>query len=127
VIGLKDIVWVGSSKKDLLELPDDVMDEFGHGLYEAQQGKHPSSAKPYKINGGAGVLELVERFDTDTYRAVYTVEFEEAIYVLHCFQKKSKEGKRTPKQDDDLIKRRYAVAKESHETWLRERSIPKKS
>ena len=125
--GLKDIVWVGSSKKDLLDLPDEVMDEFGHGLYEAQQGKHPSSAKPYKIEGGAGVLELVERFDTDTYRAVYTVEFEEAIYVLHCFQKQSKQGKKTPKQDDERIRRRFIAAKEMHEIWLKEQSTKKKS
>ena len=76
---LKDIVWVGSSKKDLLTLPERVVDEFGHGLYKVQQGEHPRHAKPFRMGGGADVLELVENFDTDTYRAVYTVAFEEAV------------------------------------------------
>jgi len=67
------------------------------------------------------VIELVENFDTDTYRAVYTAKFEEAIYVLHCFQKKSSHGKKTSKQDDDLINQRYKDAKEMHEQWLKEK------
>lgn len=120
--GFKDVVWIGSSKKDLLDLPEEIVDEFGHGLYEAQQGLHPRHAKPYHLDGGATTLELVENFDTDIYRAVYTVKFEEAIYVLHCFQKKSTQGRETSRRDQALIERRYKIAREEREAWLRTRT-----
>lgn len=102
--------WVGSSKKDLLAMPDDVQDVFGFALHQAQEGgKHPQ-AKPLKGFSGAGVLEVVEDYDGDTYRAVYTVKFGAAVYALHCFQKKSTKGIETPQHDIDLIKSRLKAA-----------------
>lgn len=98
-------------------MPEEVRQEFGHALYLAQCGEHPHGAKPLKGQGGAGVLEVVERHDTDTYRAVYTVRFEEAVYVLHCFKKKSKRGIATPQADLDLIKDRLRAAQKEHEQW----------
>jgi len=118
-------VWLGSSKRDLADFPDEVEDEVGHHLYEAQQGKKPENAKPLKGYRGASVLEIVEDFDTDTYRAVYTVEFEEAIYVLHCFMKKSKRGSGVPKRDADVIEQRYKRAKEEHRKWKKWKVIEK--
>lgn len=114
---MKPIHWIASSKKDLLDLPEEVQDELGYALYLAQEGEKPDNAKPLKGFGGAGVLEIVERHDKDTYRAVYTVRFEEAVYVLHCFQKKSKSGIATPAHDMDLIKTRLKIAEEEHERW----------
>jgi phage-related protein len=87
-----------------------VQDVVGYALYLAQEGgKHPD-AKPLRGFGGAGVLEVVEDFDGDTNRAVYTVRFSDAVYVLHCFQKKSKRRGATPKKDVDLIRARLATA-----------------
>jgi len=108
----KELIWVGSSKKDLCEFPDEVKDAMGYALYLAQTGgKHPS-AKPLKGFGGAGVLEVVDDHGTDTYRAVYTVRFAGRVYVLHAFQKKSKKGIATPKPDLDLIARRLRAAEQ---------------
>lgn len=95
------------------------MDQFGYALFLAQQGDKSDSAKPLKGFGGAGVLELVENHEGDTYRAVYTVRFEDAVYVLHCFQKKSKSGIATPKQDIDLIKSRLKAVEEVRQQWKR--------
>lgn len=83
-------------------------------------------AKPLKGFNGASVLEIVEDYDTDTYRAVYTVRFEEAVYVLHCFQKKSTLGIKTPKQDIDLIRRRYQIAEQEHRAWLEKNPLSPK-
>jgi phage-related protein len=103
--------WVGSAKKDLGAMPDDVQDTFGYALHLAQAGGKHSQAKPLKGFGGAGVLEVVEDHQGDTYRAVYTVRYAAAVYVLHCFQKKSTHGIATPKPDMDLIEARLkAVA-----------------
>lgn len=115
----KPVVWMGSSKEDLKEFPDDVQDEFGHALWVAQQGDKYVSAKPLKGFGGASVLEIVEDYDGDTYRAVYTVRFAEAVFVLHCYQKKSRRGKETPKSDVELIKRRLKAAEELYEEMKR--------
>jgi len=94
--------WVGSSKRDLLGFPEAVKDAIGTALSVAQfGGKHPA-AKPWK-GAGPGVLEIVEDHDGDTYRAVYTVHFAEAVYVLHCFQKKSHRGAQTPRPDVELV------------------------
>ena len=102
----KQLVWVGSSKDDLIAFPEDVKDVMGFALHLAQQGgKHPS-AKPLKGFKGAGVLEVVDSYDGDTYRAVYTVKIKNKVYVLHAFQKKSKKGIQTPQQDIELIKAR---------------------
>ena len=106
----KPLIWVGSSKKVLLALPDEVVDVFGYGLHLAQIGlKHPD-AKPLSGFGSAGVLEIVEAWRGDTYRAVYTVRIKSAIYVLHVFQKKSRHGITTPKVDMDLIRERLKTA-----------------
>ena len=114
---VKPLVWVGSSLKDLREFPDEVKDEMGFALYEAQRGLKPVAAKPLKGFGGAGVLEIVSDYQTDTYRAVYTVRLEERVYVLHTFQKKSKKGIATPKADIELIRRRLRQAEELHKEW----------
>jgi phage-related protein len=107
------LYWVGSSKKDLLALPEDVVDVFGYALYLAQIGRKHDQAKPLKGFGSAGVLEIVEDWEGNTYRAVYTVRFEFAIYVLHVFQKKAKRGIATPKSDLDLIRQRLSVAEQA--------------
>ena len=106
----KPLIWVGSSKKDLLSLPTDVRRFVGHALDFAQHGDRHDSAKVLKGFGGAGVLEVVESDAGGTYRAVYTVKFEKAVFVLHCFQKKSKSGIATPKEDMDIIRARLKVA-----------------
>ena len=103
---MKQLVWVGSSRKDLTKFPDDVIDEIGHALDQAQQRSRHSSAKTLSGFGGAGVVEVVADDDGDTYRAVYTVRHAEAVYVLHVFQKKSKQGIATPQRDMELIRKR---------------------
>ncbi len=107
---LKPLCWVGSSKKDLLAMPADVIDVFGFALHLAQSGKKHPQAKPLRGFGGSGVLEVIEDYLGDTYRAVYTVKIEATVYVLHCFQKKSRQGSETPKPDLDLIQQRLKVA-----------------
>ena len=109
----KSLHWVGSSKKDLKAMPDEVQDVFGYALHMAQAGKKHLHAKPLKGFGGAGVLEVVEDHVGDTYRAVYTVKVGDAVYVLHCFQKKSTRGIETPKHDLELIRDRLLAA-EAH-------------
>jgi phage-related protein len=106
----KPLVWVGSAKKDLLALPVPVRKFFGHALDFAQRGDQHEAAKPLNGFGGAGVVEIVENDVGGTYRAVYTVRFEAAVFVLHCFQKKSKRGIATPKADMDVIRARLKVA-----------------
>ena len=106
--------WVGSSREDLKEFPDDVQEEMGYALYLAQCGGKSLNAKPMKGFSGAGVLEIVESFNTDTYRAVYTVRLKEVVYVLHAFQKKSKSGIATPKKDIDIIHTRLKAAEDNH-------------
>ncbi len=111
---LKPVEWVGSSLDNLKEFPDDVRQTVGYALYLAQCGEKYPSAKPLKGFKGSGVLEVVEDFDGDTYRAVYTVKLAGVVYVLHAFQKKSKQGIATPKQDVELIKTRLRRAKEHY-------------
>jgi phage-related protein len=112
----------GSSYQDLLEMPTDVQNVMGYGLYLAQIGDKHDDAKPLKGFKGAGVLEIVDDFDGDTYRAIYTVRFEFAVYVLHVFQKKSKSGIATPKQDLNLIDRRLKIASELHQQQYENKS-----
>lgn len=100
---IKPLRWVGSARKDLASMPEDVQDAFGYALHLAQAGSKHSQAKPLKGFGGAGVLEVVDDHQGDTYRAVYTVRYATAVYVLHCFQKKSSSGIATPRPDMDLI------------------------
>jgi phage-related protein len=110
VPGEKPLFWIGSSREDLLAFPEIVKDEIGTALSVAQfGGKHPS-AKPWR-GEGPGVFEVAEDHRGDTYRAVYTVRFKKAVYVLHAFQKKSPSGIRTAKKDIDLIKRRLNEAR----------------
>jgi phage-related protein len=106
----KPLFWIGSSKKDLVGLPVGVRKFFGHALDFAQRGDRHDAAKALKGFGGAGVLEVVEDDADGTYRAVYTVRFEEAVFVLHCFQKKSKSGIATPKEDMNIIRDRLKIA-----------------
>ena len=111
---LKPVAWIGSSHKDFRLFPDPVQDVMGYALFLAQTGKMHGEAKPLKGFGGAGVLEVVDDHQGDTYRAVYTVKFEEAVYVLHAFQKKSKQGRKTPPQDMEMVRRRLKAAGEHH-------------
>jgi len=115
----KDLVWMGTSLDDLRDLPKGVQLEIGHALREAQDGGKAKIVKPMKGEGyGASVLEIVEDYNTDTYRCVYTVKFEEAIYVLHSFQKKSTQGIKTPQREIDIINARLRDAGELHKQWL---------
>ena len=112
--GEKPLFWIGSAKSDLLEFPEAVKDGIGVALSVAQfGGKHPR-AKPWR-GEGPGVLEVVEDYRGDTYRAVYTVKFENAAYVLHAFQKKSPKGIKTAQPDVELVSRRLRVAREDYE------------
>lgn len=106
----KPLLWIGSSKKDLMALPINVRKFFGHALDFAQHGEQHDAAKALKGFGGAGVLEVITDDVGGTYRAVYTVRFAEAIFVLHCFQKKSTRGNATPKEDMEIIRTRLKVA-----------------
>jgi phage-related protein len=107
---MKPVVWIGSSRRDLREMQPQVRRNIGQALYTAQQGVTDPAAKPLKGFGGTRVMEIVERYRTDAYRAVYTAHFENAVYVLHVFQKKSKSGIATPRLEIELIRRRLAEA-----------------
>lgn len=111
---MKSVEWIGSSYKDFIALPEAIQNMMGHALYLAQIGRVHGSAKPLKGFGGAGVVELVEDDHHGTYRAVYTVKFESAIYVLHAFQKKSKKGIKTPREEIELVRRRLRIAQEDN-------------
>ncbi len=108
--------FIGSSRDNLKEFPDEVRQDIGYALFEVQKGEKPAGAKPLKGFGGAGVLEIIEDFIGDAYRAVYTVKFAKVVYVLHCFQKKSKSGIKTPQHEIDLIKQRLKAAEEDYKS-----------
>jgi phage-related protein len=110
----RPLIWLGSSRRDLRTFPGEVRRELGAALYAAQQGETDPAAKPLKGFGGASVLEVISDHQGDTWRAVYTVRYTEAVYVLHAFQKKSKRGVATPKQEVDLIRRRLVEAERLH-------------
>jgi phage-related protein len=110
----KPLTWVGSSKRDYIRFPDQVQDDMGYALFVAQMGERPKNAKPLKGFKGAGVLEMVEDYDGDTFRAVYTVRFAQRLYVLHAFQKKSKRGIETPKREIRLVEQRLRAAEEDY-------------
>jgi phage-related protein len=111
--------WIASSKDDLSGFPQEVRRRVGGALWDAQCGFKAPYAKPLRGFVGAGVLEIVDDHEGDTYRAVYTVRFAGAVYVLHAFQKKSKRGIATPKAELDLIKHRLKRAREDYEQWSR--------
>jgi phage-related protein len=115
----KPVRWIGSSKEGISAFPEDVKRRVGGALWDAQIGLKAPFAKPLKGFGGAGVIEIVEDSESGTYRAVYTVRFARAVYVLHAFQKKSRSGIATPKSELDLIALRLARAKEDYEQWQR--------
>lgn len=119
---IKPVAWVGSSYKDYRAFPDTVQDSMGYALYRAQKGGMHGSAKPLKGFGGAGVVEIVEDYNTDTYRAVYTVKFTEVVYVLHAFQKKAKKGSRTPASEMEIVRRRLKVAEADHKRSMEGKS-----
>ncbi|HTN70735.1 MAG TPA: type II toxin-antitoxin system RelE/ParE family toxin [Methylomirabilota bacterium] len=106
----KPILWIASSRRDLKNLPKQVRSNIGQALYAAQRGETDPAAKPLKGFGGTKVMEIIDSYDTNTYRAVYTARFASVIYVLHAFQKKSKSGIATPRKDIELIHRRLAEA-----------------
>ena len=106
----KPCLFVGSSRKDLKRFPAKVKNRIGYALNEVQEGGEPLAAKALKGFGGRTVLELVDDFDSNTYRAVYTVRFVGVVYVLHAFQKKAKKGIATPSEDIDLVKSRLRDA-----------------
>jgi len=110
---VRPLLWIASSKRDYRKFPPPVQDDLGFELFLAQTGQHSPSAKPLK-GLGSGVVELVEDFDGDTYRAVYTVRFGDAVYVLHAFKKKSKWGNKTPQGDIDLVRRRLKDAEQDY-------------
>ena len=110
----KPLEWVGPSLEELKALPEDVRRAVGYALRFAQAGVKPDNTRPLQGFNGAGVLEVIENYDGDTYRAVYTVRLAGVVYVLHCFQKKSKSGIATPKHTIELIKQRLRAAEATH-------------
>jgi phage-related protein len=121
----KPCIFIGSSLKDLKRFPAKVQNRFGYALHQVQEGDEPISAKALKGFGGRTVLELIDNFDGDTYRAVYTVRFADVVYVLHAFQKKSRKGIATPQGDIDLVKARLRDAEVHYKDRTRtERAKP---
>jgi phage-related protein len=117
----RQLFYVGSSQRDLKDLPDPVKEEFSLGFILALRGKQHPKAKPFKGFGGNSVLEIVEDHRSGTYRAIYTVKFPKAVYVLHVFQKKSKKGIETPKQDVWLIQERFKRAEADYKETFKEK------
>jgi phage-related protein len=111
---IKPVRWIGSSRKDVRSFPQRVRFDIGQALFAAQSGETDPAAKPLKGFGGRSVMEIVAPHAGDTWRAVYTVRFRDAVYVLHAFQKKSKTGTATPKSDLDLIRQRLADAERDY-------------
>lgn len=118
-LNLRDAIWVGDSKAKLKEFPQSVQKDIGDALFIAQAGSMSPAAKPFK-GVGTGVFEIRADSRTDTYRAVYAVKIGERVYVLHCFQKKSRRGIQTPKKEVDLIKRRLRMAQELEKNYEQE-------
>lgn len=117
----KAIVWIASSKRDLKALPEVLQRSIGFALWRAQVGKRHEHAKVLKGFGDAGVLEVVEDYEGDTYRPVYTVRYPEAVYVIHVFQKKSHRGRKTPRAHRALIEKRLRAAAECHKESSQEK------
>ena len=111
---MKPVQWIGSSKKDLKTFPKAVQRDIGQALYAAQRGEEYPCVKALKGFSGRSVLEIVALDTTGTYRAVYTVRFVDAIYVLHAFQKKSTKGIATPMKEMELVRQRLAAAEREY-------------
>jgi phage-related protein len=120
---IKPCLFVGPTRRELKAFPDEVRSDIGHALHQAQCGDEPDSAKALKGFGGRTVLEIIADFDGNTFRAVYTVRFVDAIYVLHAFQKKSKRGIATPKHIIDLIKLRLRDAEADYRMRRKEQEF----
>lgn len=99
----KPLYWLGSSHDDLMSMPEEVKDVFGYALDLAQNGLRHPKTKPFKIHGEPGIIEIMETYDGNAYRAIYTIRHENAVYVIHCFQKKSTSGIKTPQKEIDLV------------------------
>jgi phage-related protein len=121
----KRVFWIASSRKDIQALPSEVRKTFGFALWQAQMGRRHIAAKPLKGFGGGRVLEVVEDQDASTYRAVYTVRFAGAVYVLHVFQKKSKTRAKTPRHDIERLRTRLKAAEEHYAEWSKEQESKK--
>ncbi|HET9743486.1 MAG TPA: type II toxin-antitoxin system RelE/ParE family toxin [Terriglobales bacterium] len=119
--GEKPLFWLGAAKRDLLDFPENVRDEIGAALSVAQFGGKHGAVKPWK-GQGPGVLEIVEDYRGDTYRAVYTVRFEGAVYVLHAFQKKSPKGIKTALRDIHLVEQRLRAAQEHYNSYVKKKN-----
>lgn len=109
---LRPVIWVGTSRKDLRAFPEPVQDHMGYALYVAQRGGKHRGTKALTGFGGAGVVEVVKDFRGDTFRAVYTLRYASAVYVLHAFQKKSKTGRETPRRDIEMVRQRLREAEQ---------------
>lgn len=120
----KPVRWMGSAKEDLSAFPAEVKWRVGSAIWRAQIGSKADYAKPLRGFGGASVMEVVDDYDGETYRAVYTIQFAEVIYVLHAFQKKSRKGIETSKADLDLIHARLVRAKKDYQEWRKSRKSP---
>lgn len=107
----KILYWMGDSRRRLGEFPDEVRGEVGYAIFLAECGESHPSAKRMQ---GYNAVEIVSDYDGDTFRGVYTTKFQDSVYVLHCFQKKSKRGSQTPQADIDLIKKRLRDAEQHH-------------
>lgn len=114
---MKLVRWIGRSREDLRKFPSEARRSVGIALHFAQAGDLHPSAKPLHGFGGAAVLEIVENRHGNAYRAVYTVRFEEVLYVLHCFKRKSRRGVKTPQHEIELIKDRLKWAEEDYRLW----------
>ena len=114
---IKDVLWIASSKKDFMEMPQEVVENIGYALYRVQLGEYPSIAKVLKGFGGASIIELKEDCRGSTYRVVYATRFEDVVMVLHAFQKKSKSGIATPKQEIELVHSRLKIAEKIYKEW----------
>lgn len=113
-VQIRPVFWMGSSRIDLKSFPQPVQSDVGYALFAAQRGEEYRSVKALRGFGGRSVLEIVAPHAGDTYRAVYTVKFKDAIYVLHAFQKKAIKGIATPKREIDIVRRRLVDAERHH-------------
>ena len=118
---MKRLLWIASSLEDLKEFPGEIQDEMGHALYLAQMGDRHNHAKTLHGLGSSKIIEIRENDRSGTYRVMYTVEIESFVFVLHAFQKKSKSGIATPKQEMDLIKRRLKDAEALYKQLIKEK------
>ena len=119
---MRSLIWVGSSRSDLQKFSEELKKSFGYALYIAQKGERYLHSKILKGFGGAGIIEIIQRDKSGTFRVVYTVKMPKVVFVLHAFQKKSKQGIKTPKREVDLIRQRLREALEIYKE-LNEKEI----